>query len=116
MMVFRYPLKIEDYQEVSVPTAYQVLSCAPARDQYAMENLYGPPRLTHGIDLWIKVGPSHLNTDLWIYIVGTGNPMPEHPRTGGSLDLNFIGTCVMPNDLVWHVFVGPTKAEISRGK
>ena len=83
--VFRYGLKLEDYQEISVPTAHQVLSAAPARDRYAFQGKFE--------------------------VIGTGNPLPKHYSTGGSLDLIFINTCVMENGLVWHVFTGPLKRD-----
>lgn len=112
MKILRFPLTIDDYQEISVPTAYHVLSCAPARSTYEMKNSWGGmPTRTHGIDLWVRVATSDHNTALGIYIIGTGNEMMRHP-TGGNLDLNFIGTCVMPNMLVWHVFTGPLKNEM----
>jgi hypothetical protein len=97
--IFRYPLKVTYYQTFSVPTKYKILSCAPARVGY-------------GIDLWAKVSPRHRDTTVAIYILGTGHPWPSEPFGGDeqyvqTLDLDFVGTCVMDDGLVWHVFTGP---------
>lgn len=85
--IFRYRLNIESIaQAISMPSASTVLSVAPARDGYY-------------IDLWAKVANSDHNRDKTFQVFGTGHPMPE---TGPPLD--FIGTCVMSDGLVWHVF------------
>lgn len=49
---------------------------------------------------WNVNGP-RLPPVLGVWIVGTGNPMPEEMIAADAL---FHGTCVMENNLVWHVF------------
>lgn len=96
--IFRYALEITDYQEISVPSNHKVLSCAPARSTY--EAPWGPEQ---GIDLWVWVdqNPDHGFTTLRLWAVGTGNPMP----TDIAMDrIYFVGTCVMTDGLVWHLF------------
>lgn len=86
--IFRYRLNIEGVaQAISMPAASTVLSVAPGRDGYY-------------IDLWAKVAiPATVNRDKSFHVFGTGLPLPE---TGPPLD--FVGTCVMSDGLVWHVF------------
>lgn len=47
--------------------------------------------------MWAEVDPDSEYIRMNIYIVGTGNPMPEGANT-------YIGTVQMSNGLVWHVF------------
>lgn len=48
--------------------------------------------------LWSEVDTEQYTTELvTVYIIGTGNPMPERP-------LRFIGTA-QDGLLVWHIFV-----------
>lgn len=35
-----------------------------------------------------------------VYVVGTGHRTPQEVN-----DAHFVGTCVMPDQLVWHVFI-----------
>lgn len=82
--IFREELKLVDYQEITsdaIPLAVD------------------PGRTHNGIDIWTIHHNGKSEEKRGIYIVGTGNPMPD----GLSA---FIGTCVMPNGLVWHVFEG----------
>jgi len=81
--IFKYKLEITDEQEIAIPDGAAVLSVAAQGDDLC---------------LWAAVdtlNALHLKT---IYIHGTGNPIEalEYKR--------FIGTAVMPNGLVWHVF------------
>lgn len=97
--IYRYPLDVTYYQElIQIPTAHKILSVAPGRDQ---------PR-DYEIDLWMKVSPSDVHTRVAIYMLSTGHPVPVN-SVGADLDLKFIGTCVMNDGLVWHVFEGPVK-------
>jgi hypothetical protein len=98
--IHRYDLYVTDTQVINVPVSHTILSVAPGRQQH-----HG----VHSIDMWIKVRPSP-NADVGIWILGTGNPWPTFETNGGTTftyDLDFIGTCVMENQLVWHVFEGP---------
>jgi hypothetical protein len=97
--IHRYRLAVTDFQVLSLPSAHTILSVAPGRYQSRH----------YAIDLWAKVSPSPA-TDVGIYILGTGNPWPTFTTNSGvtmRYDLDFIGTCVMNDGLVWHVFEGP---------
>lgn len=122
MRIIRHSLDITDYQTVMLPHDGDLLSVAQSRtdrnqliDLWSLDFEYG--------EGWTK----------GIYIVGTGNPMPEQLRDsantryrreehryspGFTNDVfimeedpkpwrNFIGTVVTPCGLVWHVFEGP---------
>ena len=109
MQINRYFLKITDYQVITIPSGYQVLSAAPGRDTYKNPML-GRADI-QGIDLWIKVNDSPQTVGLGVYLVGTGFPLPTE-KSGSYVGLNFIDTCVMENGLVWHVHVGPVQNEL----
>lgn len=97
--IWRFPIDIDDLQTISVPSTHEVLSCAPARD-LTYHRVLG--RDVQAIDLWVRVAKSDHNVDVGIHIFGTGHPMPDF-----SDPWTFVGTCVMDNKLVWHVFTGP---------
>lgn len=86
--IFRYELRVTDVQKISLPSAHLVLSVAPGRGGYH-------------IDMWAQVKPSHHAVERTFHIAGTGHPLPD------LYELNFIGTAVMSDGLVWHVFVEP---------
>lgn len=86
--VYCYELRVDDVQIVNLPSAHQILSVAPGRGRFDT------------IDCWTLVAPSHHTVARTFHVVGTGNPMPY-------TDDVFVGTAVMPNGLVWHVFVEP---------
>ena len=89
--IYRYELKITDYQVISTTTP--PLAVAPGRNH-------------NGIDLWAFNIENVKTVPRSIYILGTGNPISVF------LDLNrYIGTVVMPNGLVWHVFEGSVKPD-----
>ncbi len=90
--IYRYELAVTDEQHVSLPSAHTLLSVAPSRGGYH-------------VDLWARVSASHHETKRTFHIFGTGHPLPDTGQTAGDMD--FIGTAVMPDGLVWHVFVEP---------
>lgn len=72
---------------ISVPRGAKPLSCAPAR------------RSEGWVDIWYAVDDGPNTCDMTITVIGTGWEIPFDAALG-----DFIGTCVMPSDLVWHVF------------
>lgn len=113
--IFRTQLKILDYQEITINANSSLLSVAPARDTYKHESGYPGGHIdVQGIDLWYINRPEmdpnfpELKKLLGIYVIGTGNPIPNAIGTSRT---HFLGTCVMSNDLVWHVFEGPLHHE-----
>lgn len=90
--IYRYQLPVKDESKLRLPVNHKLLSVAPGRDGYY-------------VDLWAEVDfvPDDRGTPKVgriFYIVGTGHRMPE-----GELD--YIGTAVMPDGLVWHVYAEP---------
>lgn len=86
MRIFRYVLKIDDEQIIDMPLGSEVLSVAPARHGYT-------------IDVWAKVPEAAPYVPYRFLIRGTGHKFSE------ILSKNdFVGTCVMDDELVWHVF------------
>ena len=101
MNIFRYALGITDHQTIELPMSSQILSVAPGR---MIGNI--SPAAEH-LDMWVLVPQQAPDVTYHLWIVGTGNPMePELTRLGmeGAARV-FIGSCVMPSRLVWHVFV-----------
>lgn len=95
MKIFREQLEIED-QCLNLAGLRKILSVAPARQGY-------------GIDMWWVADdtPETITTHVDIYVMGTGHPMPppldlKNPYIAAAVD--FLGTCVMSDGLVWHVF------------
>lgn len=79
---------------IDVPSGAKVLSVAPAR------------HVTDGlIDVWYTVSDVDNPVETYpLTILGTG-----HQFSIKILEQDFIGTCVMPSGLVWHIFVGNPK-------
>lgn len=82
--IHKFPLEITDVQTINIEPNASLLSVAFQRDtlcvwaEVADDRAYAHPR------------------NIWI--VGTGNPMPD-------ADLHFIGTVLMEEvGLVWHVY------------
>lgn len=80
--IYKYPIKITGVQEIRLPLG----------------------RVLHvGLDptgqpcIWAEVDTDCSPIVMPVYIVGTGNPMPEHPT-------DHIGSFVM-GPFVWHVYV-----------
>lgn len=89
--VLRFPVAVGvgEYTEFEVPTSHTVRSVAPGRSS-----------LGYPLDVWIECNPSHHNTNLRFKVVGTGHASPNSPLEHWT----FLGTCVNPDDLVWHVY------------
>jgi len=85
--IFKYKLNIIDSQYIPMPQGSQILS---VKEQNGTLNI------------WAIVDINNDNIkNRWFYIFGTGNEFDI------SLDdAKFIGTVVMSNGLVWHVFDG----------
>lgn len=88
--IWKYELQITDEQELKIPPNADILSVAYQRNNDEQRDM---------LCLWAMVQPSRLQMSRFIEIHGTGNPSidPQYTRI-------FIGTVVMPNNLVWHVF------------
>lgn len=84
--IFRYELDITPTQDVKLPSGHQVLSIAPGRAGYY-------------IDVWVKIGPGDHDTLRTFRVFGTGHPLPDPEPP-----MDFLGTAVMSDGLVWHVF------------
>lgn len=82
MTIYKYPLTVTDEQELNIQADARILCCQ-------MQG--GHPCL------WALVDPSARMTKRKIFIVGTGNKVPERTI--------YIGTVQMLSGaLVWHVF------------
>jgi hypothetical protein len=106
--IYRYQLKLAEYQEIEVGWPAHLLSVALSRSD------------PNGIDLWAEVAdpsdreewqrempiPGHPVPDtvtVPIFIVGTGHPMPA--AAASKKDGGFLGTVIM-GDYVWHIWTG----------
>lgn len=85
-VIWKFPLIVTDRQRIAVPRGARPLSVQSQGD-----------RLT----IWVLLDPNEPTTlVLDIFIVGTGNPMPD-----GEGNLQFLGTVQQfSGALVWHVF------------
>ena len=81
--VWKFPIAIEDQQDVRMPSGAEILSVQFQRDQLC---------------LWALADPIEMLHLRRIYIYGTGRPVPRG-------DIRFIGTAQqMGGALVWHIF------------
>jgi hypothetical protein len=87
--ILRWSIGITDLQYLEVPAPGRILSVAQSREVP-----------DHGIDLWTVARTGAQDITRTIYVVGTGNPMPDP----GPMGMDFIGTVVTPSGLIWHVF------------
>lgn len=124
MRILRHPIEITDYQTITLPNDGDLLSVALSRDD--QNGL---------IDLWSLDFQYGNGRPAAIYVIGTGNPMPEELRDSANTVYRraeaargdgvvhdvfippedplpwrkFLGTVVTPIGLVWHVFEGPIR-------
>lgn len=97
-MIYRYKLDILA-TSVDLPEDHELLSIAPARDGYY-------------IDLWARLGSDVSKiVRRGIKIYGTGHPISDPWRNFGT-GLKFLGTAVMSDGLVWHVFAESVSAPL----
>ena len=87
MRIHRYPLAVRAAQAIEIPATATPLSVAPGRQGYY-------------IDMWAHVPDNAALVSCMVYVVGTGHTTPIEVN-----DAHFVGTCVMPDQLVWHVFI-----------
>lgn len=94
--IYKYPLKVTDFQEIELPEGAEILS-VQTQILGSGKRLFVSDR--QELCLWAMVDPDNPLVPRRIRIFGTGNPMEyEH-------ELKFIGTCQMHNGaLIWHVF------------
>jgi hypothetical protein len=85
--ILRWSIGITDLQYLEVPAPGRIMSVARSRDVP-----------DHGIDLWTVGEDAAEKVTRTIYVIGTGNLMPE------VAPIYFVGTVVTPSGLVWHVF------------
>lgn len=84
MKIFKYPLEVTDHQSVQMVCGADILSVGVD---------------SHGrLCAWAMVNPGQTKHARDIWIIGTGNPMPEVP-------LRFLGSVTMA-PFVWHIFEG----------
>lgn len=83
--IWKFPLEITDLQEISLPHRAEVL-CIKAQG--------------NNLCLWALVDPSHAVAPVRVRICGTGHPAPSDDST-----FEYVDTVIMPNGLVWHVFL-----------
>ena len=84
--ILRYPLIDLTYrQTLSIPTGFKPRHVAPGR----------APDVA--IDLWVEADLTNQPVPVDILIVGTGHQLPVG---------DYVGTVVMPDEFVWHVFIG----------
>jgi len=83
--IWKYPLEIEDEQEITMPEGASILSVADQGGRLCM---------------WVLVNPNARGRKHIIRIYGTGHPCPNNIEF-----LEHLGTVVMSSgNLVWHVF------------
>ena len=85
-VIYNYQVPVTDYQVISLPAPYTIMSAAPSRIWTPLNNCIG---------LWYKTVNQQ---DVFTVPVGI---------------YSFVSTCTMKNDSVWHVFYGLPKDAIS---
>jgi hypothetical protein len=90
--IWKYELKIEDEQILSIPKYSYPLAVMTQRDILC---------------IWFLVNPKLEKEDIKIYIYGTGHELPDTAYASNESGCNqhYIGSAKMLNDnLVWHIF------------
>lgn len=83
--IHKYTLDIKGFQQIEIPGYQQCLSVKRQRHTLVLYAL-------------VDTNPALRAITLPVRIVGTGN-------TAEVEDYRFVNTVMMPNGLVWHVFV-----------
>lgn len=85
--IYKYPLAVRDYQTLKLPSFSKVLAVAEQEGK---------------LMLWAAVSadPAPEMRMVVVRIAGTGNPMGDE-----YIGMGHVGTVVMSNGFVWHVFV-----------
>lgn len=102
--IYRISVEVEDIQELDLTGP--PISVAPSRNGRSAV-----------FDLWYEHydqtdSPPYeprMGGRFRIFIFGTGHPVPWTPYTRHAW--RHIGTVITPNDLVWHIYVGPAKGQ-----
>lgn len=85
--IWKYPIHVRDTVAIEMPKeAHFLPTVATARLEYG----------EHGLVVWAEVDPDQPTETRILYVVGTGNPMPEHPK-------QYLGTAI-DGRFVWHVY------------
>jgi hypothetical protein len=93
--VWKYPLEVDDLQDVMMPASAQVLHVGE-------QLLVGPRHRATSLALWALVDTNAPVVPFRIRIAGTGHALPPtFPKPIGD---NYIGTVVTSSGLVWHAF------------
>ena len=97
-MIHKQCLELKDTQTITIPWHANIISVAKQKIGGTLETLC----------VWYYFGkdPCAATKEIEILIVGTGNEGPD--VSGGR----FLGTFVMENNLVWHVFESPSKTQL----
>lgn len=82
--IHKQVLKIIDQQKITIPHSFVFLHVAAQEDDLC---------------IWYKCNTEHENIPVNIDIYGTG-----HELKPDEYSSDYIGSAVMPNGLVWHVF------------
>jgi hypothetical protein len=88
-VIYKYPLKVTDVQEVQMPAGARVLSAQMQQQPFG-----------EILCVWALVETDEPNEARRFYVVGTGNPAAH------VAPLQFVGT-VRDEPFVWHVFTEP---------
>lgn len=87
--IWKYPLRITDAQSINIPEGAQFLSA----------------QIQNGtLTVWALVDSAVRLRPAYIYVVGTGNAVPD----AVELDRATFLSTVQQGPFVWHIFVGPT--------
>lgn len=105
MRVLRYPLRLDDYQNVEVAAPGTVLS---VQWRSVKPRFTALPMDQQGIDMWCAAADADVGAVptvvLRVWIVGTNTEAPID-------DIPHVGTVVTPGGYVWHVFARRIEAK-----
>ncbi len=90
--IYKYPLKLVDTQRIKIPKGSVVIS-AQVQDGV--------------ICLWAEVDTDKPLVEPLVYVVGTGQPLPEQECwfDGDEQHFNLYIDTVQLNGFVWHIYV-----------
>ena len=90
--IYRYPLAVTEYRNI-LALQGDPIWIAPGRN----DQIYT-------LDVWAYHLDHHTERTAEFFTIGTGHPLPGAAQGNDPNPAAFLGTCVMPDGLVWHTF------------
>jgi len=108
MKIFKYPIRIEDYQEIPMPRGAHILCVQMQGEGKLVEHPDGFVTTSGQACIWAAVDPAATPVMRRFRLAGTGHDVSDIFNAAGSQfgnDTLYVGTFQMARgQLVWHLF------------